>query len=123
MNIRLYRDKNTETGLKLLTKPSKEFVKKCRQDLKDIFLKYVGQNVDALISKINPVIRGKANYMNKYVSSKIFNKLDNYLFLRQRRYVNRTHPNKSNKWKRNKYWGNLSYKHPNPLLSLSEFKE
>lgn len=113
MNVRLYKVKNTKTGLKLLVKPSKEFVKECKQDLKDIFKKYVGQKVDALISKINPVIRGKANYMNKYISSKIFNELDHYLFTRQCRYANRTHPKKSKRWKHNKYWGNLSFKHPN----------
>lgn len=112
-NIRQYKVNNTKTGYKLLIKPSKEFMKKCRSDIRDIFLKHIGESVNALIGKINPVIRGKANYMNKVVSSKAFQALDEYLFIRQVRYVKRTHPNKPFKWTKRKYWGKLNLKRPN----------
>jgi RNA-directed DNA polymerase len=42
------------------------------------------------------------------VSSKTFRSLDNYLFTWQRRYANRTHPNKLTYWKKRKYWGKLN---------------
>ena len=86
-NIRQYKVKNTKTGYKLLIKPSKEFLKKCRNDIREIFLSHIGKPLDTLIGKINPVIRGKANYINKVVSGKAFNKLDTYLFIRQVRFV------------------------------------
>lgn len=108
-NIRQYRVKNTRTGYKLLIKPSKEFMKKCRNDLRNIFLKYIGKSVDALLGKINPVIRGKANYMKAVVSSAAFKKLDDYLYTRQVRYVRRRHPNKSTSWAINKYWGKFNF--------------
>ena len=112
-NIRQYKVNNTRTGYKLLIKPSKEFVKKCKQDIREVFLNNVGNSVDNLIGKINSIIRGKANYMNKVVSKEVFSYLDYYLFTRQVRFVKRTHPNKPWKWIKNKYWGNLSLTHPN----------
>ena len=107
-NVRHYKDKNTKTGYKLLIKPSKKFLQKTRNELREIFLSNSGKKVDELIGKINPVIRGKANYLNKVVSSEEFSKLDHYLFNRQVRFVNRTHPNKNKKWKKDKYWGRLN---------------
>ncbi|MGK7892816.1 MAG: group II intron reverse transcriptase/maturase [Xenococcus sp. (in: cyanobacteria)] len=112
-NVRQYKVNNTKTGYKLLIKPSKEFVKKCKQDIREVFLDNIGNTVDNLIGKINPIIRGKANYMKVHVSSQIFSSLDNYLFMRQKRFANRTHPKKPNYWKKEKYWGNLSLLHPN----------
>ena len=108
LNIRHYKVTNTKTGYKLLIKPNKKFLQKTRNDIREIFLRHSGEKVGNLIGKINPVIRGKANYLNKYVSSKAFSSLDNYLFNRQVRFVNRTHPNKNKKWKNNKYWGRLN---------------
>ena len=69
--------------------------------------------MDSLIGKINPIIKGKANYMNKVVSSKAFKDLDNYLFTRQVRYVKYTHPNKPTHWTKEKYWGRLNLQKPN----------
>jgi RNA-directed DNA polymerase len=112
-NIRHYKVKNTKTGYKLLIKPNKEFLKQTRKDLREIFLVNKGKPVGVIIGKINPVIRGKANYLNKVVSSKAFRSLDNFLFYRQVRYVKRTHPCKSTKWTKNKYWGNLNLQRPN----------
>lgn len=104
-NIRQYKVKNTKTGYKLLIKPSKEFLKQTRKDIKEIFLNHIGKPVGTLIAAINPVIRGKANYMKIAVSGKIFRGLDRYLFIRQCRYANRTHPNKNKEWKTRRYWG------------------
>lgn len=111
-NVRHYKATNTKTGYKLLIKPSKESLRKTRQDIREIFLNHHGKPISTLIGKINPVIRGKANYMNKGVSSEIFSSLDRYLFIRQRRYVNRLHPNKNKKWKDDKYWGRLNLQRP-----------
>ena len=112
-NIRHYKVKNTKTGWKLLIKPSKDFLKECRSDIREIFLNNVGKKVDILIGKINPVIRGKANYMNKVVSSEAFRSLDNYIFYREVRYVKRSHPNKPKNWTQDKYWGRLNLQRPN----------
>ncbi len=112
-NIRHYKVKNTKTGLKLLIKPSKDFLKKTRNDIREVFLNHIGKPVDVLIGKINPIIRGKANYLNKAVSSKAFRTLDDYMFTREVRYVKRTHPNKPKYWTKDKYWGRLNLQRPN----------
>jgi RNA-directed DNA polymerase len=107
-NIRHYKDKTTKTGWKLLIKPSNKFVKEVRSKLRTTFLKYHGKSVGYLIAEVNPIIRGIAEYCRKVVSSKTFSDLDHYLFTRQRRYANRTHPNKPVKWLKGKYWGRLN---------------
>jgi RNA-directed DNA polymerase len=107
-NIRHYKVNNTKTGWKLLIKPSNKFVKEAKSKIRKIFLKHHGQPVGFLIAKINPIIRGIAEYCRKVVSSKIFSNLDDYLFTRQKRYVNRTHPNKPRSWKKRKYWGKMN---------------
>lgn len=112
-NIRQHKVNNTKTGYKLLIKPSKESIKKCKQDIKEIFLNNIGNSIDVLIGKINPIIRGKANYMKHQVSSRVFSQLDDYLFTRQKRFTKRTHPNKPTSWTQRKYWGKLSLNHPN----------
>lgn len=112
-NIKHYKVKNTKTGLKLLIKPSKDFLKKTRNDIREVFLNHIGKPVDVLIGKINPIIRGKANYLNKAVSSKAFRALDDYMFTREVRFVKRTHPRKPKYWTKDKYWGRLNLQRPN----------
>lgn len=107
-NIKQYKVNNTKTGYKLLIKPSKKYLQKTRDDIREIFLNHHGKNVRELIGKINPIIRGKANYLNKVASSKAFQKLDEHLFHRQVRYVKRTHPKKGRKETKQMYWGRLN---------------
>lgn len=111
-NIRHYKDKTTKTGLKLLIKPSKEALQRIRDKLRLIWLECLGHNVNYLLNKLNPIIRGQANYYRIAVSSNSFRNLDNFMFKRATRYANRTHPKKSNEWRKHRYWGrfNLSRK-------------
>lgn len=69
-NIRHYKDSNSKTGYKLLTKPSKKAVQGIRDQLREIWLKYKSSEVKELISKLNPIIRGWANYHRFRCSSK-----------------------------------------------------
>ena len=112
-NVRHYKVNNTKTGYKILIKPSKKSIKRVKAKLKEIFLKHKGKHVGLLISKVNPVIRGVANYFRTGVSSKIFADLDHYLYTRQVRYVKHTHPNMKARWIHHKYWGRLNLQRPN----------
>lgn len=107
-NVRHYRVSNTKTGYKLLIKPSKETVQKIRRDLRQEWLNLKGHSVKKVIEKLNPIIRGIANYLRKAVSSETFAKLDNYVHKREYRYAIQTHPKKSNKWRNERYWGKLN---------------
>lgn len=106
-NIRHYTASYTKSGWKLLIKPSKKSLQKLRDKLKQNWLKLIGHNADAVIEKLNPIIRRQANYYRTGVSSETFSKLDKWMFQRQYRYALHTHPTKSWKWRQNRYWGKL----------------
>jgi RNA-directed DNA polymerase len=111
-NIRHYKDQTTKTGWKLLIKPSKKSVLNIRSKLRSEWLNCKGKSADAVIKKLNPIIRGQANYFRIGVSSKIFNSLDHWLYEKQKMYAKRTHRNKSDSWRKVKYWGNLNLDRP-----------
>jgi RNA-directed DNA polymerase len=107
-NIKWYQDKNTRLGRKVLIKPSKESLQDIRNNMRQVWLENKSSNVNYLMSKLNPIIRGVANYYRTVVSSHIFRKLDRWMFMRQNRYVKRMHSKKSSTWRKRKYWGRLN---------------
>ena len=107
-NIRWYRDKNTKTGRKVLIKPSKEALQEVRNNIRQIWLDNKSHNVNYLIGKLNPIIRGVANYYRTVVSSQIFSKMDTWMFVREKRYAIRMHPRKGQGWRYQRYWGRLN---------------
>ncbi len=92
----------------MLIKPSAESLQEIREKLRQVWLEHQGHSVKAVINKLNPIIRGQANYYRIGVSSKAFESLDSFMFERERRYANRMHPNKSNEWRKQRYWGRLN---------------
>jgi RNA-directed DNA polymerase len=110
-SIRHYKAPRTSrTGYKLLITPSKQSGKRIRQQLRQVWLRHRGINVEAVIQHINPLIRGWANYFRIAVASATFQTLDNWMFARERRYTKHTHPTKSWYWRKQKYWGQLNPK-------------
>ena len=106
-NIRHYRSQNSRTGWKLLIKPSKEAIRELKGKMRRIWYSLRGQSVSAILRELNPVIRGWANYYRIAVASDTFSKLDSWMFRRQVRYANHTHPKKPKYWKKARYWGTL----------------
>jgi RNA-directed DNA polymerase len=105
-NVRHYRCPQTSrSGYKLLIKPSKKAVLGKVRELKDAWLALRGHSVKTVLWKLNPIIRGWANYNRRVVSSRVFGKLDYWMFRRAYRYAKHTHPNKSWRWRRKRYWG------------------
>ncbi|MGV0107355.1 Group II intron-encoded protein LtrA [Nostoc sp. DSM 114160] len=107
-NVRQYPVSNTKTGYKLLIKPSKQTMHNARNKIKQVWLDNKSQNIDYLIEKLNPIVRGIANYLRVGVSSETFSSLDSWMYTREKRYAKRMHPNKSDKWRKAKYWGKLN---------------
>lgn len=103
-NIRLYEFKQTN---KLLIKPSSQSQVKFRRKLKETWTESLGSPVTKVINKINPMLKGWANYYRTGVSSRIFAQIDYYNWIRQYRFAKRTHPLKSWNWLKTKYWGKL----------------
>lgn len=108
-NIRHYKAEQTsKSGWKLLIKPSKESVRKIREKLRDKWLLLRSQNVKTVISHLNPIIRGWANYFRIGVASEAFRSLDNWMIQREFRYINRMHPKKPRYWTNARYFGKLN---------------
>jgi RNA-directed DNA polymerase len=108
-NVRHYRAPRTSrTGYKLLIRPSKKSVSELREKLRTAWLDLRGHNVNAVLWKLNPIIRGWANYNRTVVASATFKKLDAWMTHRTLRYVKRSHPTKSWKWRKGRYWGQLN---------------
>jgi RNA-directed DNA polymerase len=103
--IRQYPSTQTKTGRKVRITPSKASIQALRTKVDAIWKQYVGGPVRAVIRALNPVIRGWANYFRIGIASRIFSGLDNWMFLKAVRWVNRSHPHKPNAWRRARYWG------------------
>ncbi len=102
--IRQWKVESTEQGFKTLIKPSSKSIKTHYRKMADICDKYKTAPTQALIAKLNPIIKGWANYFSNVVSKEVFSKIDNLLWTRIWRWVSRRHPNKSAKWVKKKYF-------------------
>ena len=58
----------------------------------------------AVIRKLNPKIRGWANYYRTWVSQATFSRLDHLIWVKLRRWAYRRHPHTSATWIHNRYW-------------------
>lgn len=98
VNIRKY-------GEKFLTKPSKDSQKALLNKVRDI-IRTEGTYLSTygLIRKLNPVIRGWANYHHHWVSSDIFSRLDYRIYELLWKWAVKRHGNKSSRWIYKKYF-------------------
>jgi RNA-directed DNA polymerase len=108
-NVRLFAcPKTTRTGYKCLIRPSKKSVKAVRQKLRAAWLELKGHSLNAVLGRLNPIIRGWANYFRTQVASATFSKLDEWRHWRARRYLKHTHPHQSQDWRVQRYFGKLN---------------
>jgi RNA-directed DNA polymerase len=112
-NIRQYRvadeysaknPKGEILGFKTLIKPSKEAIKRQIEKLGKIINAHKSTSQEALIGKLNPVIRGWANYYSAVVSARTFSKLDHIVYLQLLAWGKFTHSHTSVKQIVNKCW-------------------
>jgi len=91
-------------GDKLLTTPAKSNVKALREKISLCIQAALGLSQKALLRKLNPLIRGWANYYRHGASKRTFDRLDHHVFWQLWRWAKRRHPNKSAVWKQRKYF-------------------
>jgi RNA-directed DNA polymerase len=104
-SIRRYVDRQ---GGKLLIKPSQESVKRFRERLTADMRSLRGANAAAVVSHLNPVVRGWSAYYRSVVSSRVFAGLDHHMWHLTYRWARRTHPNKSRGWVVARYFGKFN---------------
>lgn len=121
--IRQWEVKSTGLGIKTLIKPSEKEIKSHYRKLAEICDKMKTAPVRALIAKLNPIIRGWANYYSSVVSKEIFSKLDYLLRKRLWRWASRRHPNKNVRWVKDKYFKSVkSINNRNWIFSDGEYQ-
>ena len=95
-NIRKYKNGKSEI---LLTKPSKENVKKVIKKLQMTFDSAYekGSSIDTLIKTLNPIIRGWANYYRNFVAKDTFRYITDRMWKMTCGYLLRKYPNSNKK--------------------------
>jgi RNA-directed DNA polymerase len=96
--IRRYRGK-------LLTKPSKDALRRIRKRLSQEVTALRGANADAVIARLNPIITGWAAYYRIGVSKRAFGALDAHLWRLVYKWSKFSHPNKPRRWIITRYFG------------------
>jgi RNA-directed DNA polymerase len=97
-NIRRYHGK-------LLIKPSKAAVRRIRERLRAEMRSLRGASAQAVIARLNPIIRGWSAYYRTVVSSRTFTALDHYLWKLTYKWARYSHPNKPTRWVIHRYFG------------------
>jgi RNA-directed DNA polymerase len=100
-NVRRYRGKP-------LIKPSKAAIRRIRERLRTELRSLRGTNAQAVIKRLNPIIRGWAAYYRTQVSSAAFNALDGYLWKLTYKWARFSHANKSTSWVVHQYFGTFN---------------
>jgi RNA-directed DNA polymerase len=100
-NIRRYRNK-------LLTKPSKNAMRRIRKRLSAEIKALRGSNADAVINRLNPIVVGWSAYYRIGVSKRAFTTNDHHLWRRVYKWARYSHPNKPVRWVITRYFGEFN---------------
>jgi RNA-directed DNA polymerase len=90
---------------KLLIKPSRAAMRRIRARLTAEMRALRGANVDAVLQRLNPIIRGWSAYYRSVVSSEAFHALDAHMWRLAYKWARFRHPNKSKRWVTVRYFG------------------
>jgi RNA-directed DNA polymerase len=89
-------------GKVLIIKPSKKSIKSFKSKIKEKFR--LNKPIRALISDLNPVLRGWANYYrNSYHSQEVFQSIGHYIYQLWWKWARKKHPQKNKGWIYNRY--------------------
>ena len=84
--------------------PSKEGIQALITKVGNLIRSHVRAPMEALIRKLNPILRGWANYHRHVVSARAFSRVDTYVFKQLWRMVLRRHQDKPKGWLIKNYW-------------------
>ncbi|BAZ21453.1 RNA-directed DNA polymerase [Kalymmatonema gypsitolerans NIES-4073] len=105
-NVRQFRvgKYHSKQGFKTIITPSKEKQRIHYERIASIINDHSQAPQAALISRLNPVIRGWSNYYSTVVSKEVFSSLDDLMYPKLKAWAKRRHPKKSGEWVSKKYW-------------------
>ena len=91
-------------GFKTLIKPSKEAQRRHLAALRQVMRNMQTVPQQALIARLNPIIRGWTRYYASCVAKATFSRMDHLTFAKLTSWARRRHPNKGSAWVSAKYW-------------------
>ncbi|HSV36760.1 MAG TPA: group II intron maturase-specific domain-containing protein, partial [Ramlibacter sp.] len=89
----------------MLIKPSRKNAQALYDKVTGVIKECLMRKQADLIEKLNPILRGWAQYHHPVVAKETFNKLDSLIYWRLVRWARRRHPQKNRAWCFQKYWG------------------
>ncbi|WP_185267598.1 group II intron reverse transcriptase/maturase [Halopseudomonas xiamenensis] len=106
-NFRKYSLKSHRKDSKLLIKPADKNVQAFYRRIREVIRSSGELTQEALIGRLNPMLRGWANYHSPVVAKETFSSLDSLIHWRLWRWAKRRHANKSAMWIRKKYFHSI----------------
>ncbi|WP_083234976.1 group II intron reverse transcriptase/maturase [Candidatus Marithrix sp. Canyon 246] len=112
-NCRHYENKITgyearnfanKQGFKILIKPSKKSIETHSDKIKEVLRQMKAATQEQVIRRLNPIIKGWANYYRVGVASDTFSSLDNLMWEKLWAWAKRRHNAKGKKWIADKYF-------------------
>ncbi|WP_278439232.1 group II intron reverse transcriptase/maturase [Pseudomonas oryzihabitans] len=103
-NFRKYVPRSPYKRTKLFIKPTRKNVSAFYRKVKEIVRSSGALTQGELIGRLNPVLKGWANYHSPVVAKKTFNKLDSDIHWLLKRWAKRRHPRKQAGWCESKYF-------------------
>jgi len=98
------RQYNSKIRAVCLAKPSKKAIKRHLEQIKNVIASNKQMKADELITKLNPIIRGWANYYCYSSAKETFNHVDYRTWQMLWRWCLRRHPKKGRQWVRYRYF-------------------
>ena len=101
--VRKHTRHNGKAG-KLQITPSKASFQAIKLKIKTLCKCHKGVKPEELINKLNPVLRGWANYHRHVICAETFSKVDSFTWGRVYRWCKRRHPDKTGRWIAERYF-------------------
>ena len=95
---------HSKQGFKTIIKPSKEAQARHFHRIREVIKAHKAASQVALIDRLNPIIRGWANYYSNACSKATYSLMDALVYQKLRAWARRRHPHKSQHWIARKYW-------------------
>lgn len=109
--MRQYPSQMRKRGYITLIKPSRESLQRHRTVISKTLQLMLSSEQEAVIKRLNPIIRGWSNYYRFVVSSRAFSRMDHYIFQKLWKWSRWRHPNKGLRWIMRKYFrAHMGYK-------------
>ena len=99
---------HSKLGFKTIITPSKYKQKVHYEKIASVIEAHKAAPQAALISHLNPIIRGWANYYATVVSKETYSDIDDLMYQKLRAWAKRRHPKKNGEWVSKRYWQSIN---------------